>query len=185
MNELVITRVCFWNINGRTHLLQCIFIHNWLRSNFEIVFITETHLKKSQPFELKDFIVRHNSYSTIEDLKPRGGIFCFVKPSYLKYVTSVKTDIPDNIIVNFKNGDVIFGTYIAASDSPYYNTTEFSNVANMFIPLNYNRVLFGGGDLNGRVGDIRYSLPSKTMEYLPNVDKVLNDHGKEILKICR
>ena len=35
-----------------------------------------------------------------------------------------------------------------------------------FIPLNYNRVVFGGGDLNGRVGDIRYSLPSKTMALL-------------------
>ena len=62
----------------------------------------------------------------------------------------------------------MFGTYIAPSDSPYYNTTEFSNVANMFIPLNYNRVVFGGGDLNGRVGDITYSLPSKNMEYLPS-----------------
>ena len=38
--------------------------------------------------------------------------------------------------------------------------------------------------MNGRVGD-RPANESNGMVYLPNVDVVVNDHGKEILKICR
>ena len=75
--------------------------------------------------------------------------------------------------------------YIAPVDSHYHDLTDFSNAANMFVPKNSNCVVLGGGDLNGRVGDIKGRLPTENMMYLPNVDSILNEHGKEILKICR
>ena len=146
--------------------------------------VSETHLTKGQPFEIKDFTEKHNSFSTVDAEKARGGISCCVKPSYLKHIFRINTDIPENIILYFKNGDTVFGSYIAPCDSPYYSIGDFCNVANMFVPINYDRVVLGGGDMNGRIGDVKYTLPTN-MEYLPNVDNVINDHGKEILKICR
>ena len=38
--------------------------------------------------------------------------------------------------------------------------------------------------MNGRVGDVKTKLPVG-MVYRANVDSVVNDHGKEILKICK
>ena len=166
------------------HLLNSKFIQNWLRVNFDIIFISETHLTKGQVFEIDGFSARHNAYSTVDDVKTRGGVSCFVVPNYLRHIMSFDMDIPDNIVLTFKNGDIIFGTYIAPTDSPYFDVTDFSKVANMFVPVNQNRVILGGGDMNGRVGDVKMNLPN-SMSYLPNVDGVLNDHGKEITKICR
>ena len=118
----------------------------------------------------------HNSFSSVEDVKPRGGISFFIKPTHLVHVKEVNVSIPENISVHFKNGDIIFGTYIAPADSPYYDRMEFSNIANMFIPLNYERAVFGGGDLNSRVGESKISLHS-SITYNSNVDKVTNSHG--------
>ena len=54
----------------------------------------------------------------------------------------------------------------------------------MFIPKDNDCVVFGGGHLNVRVSHVK-DIPSKYIKYLPNVDKIVNDSGKEILKICR
>ena len=177
--------MCFWNINGRIRLLRSEIVYKWLHSNFDVIFITETHLTKGQIFELDAFNSYHNSYSTIDDTHPRGGISCFAKPSLLKYITDITTETPGLIVIKFKNGDIVFGSYIAPYDSAYYNITDFSPVANMFFPSNKDRVVLGGGDINSRVGDITYSLPLNGMKYLPNVDKTVNTHGNELLKICK
>ena len=167
------------------HLLRSDFITNWLTVNFDIVFITETHLTKGQPYELKNFAAVHNPYSTVDDIKPRGGISCFIQINFLKYVKRTDISVSENIIVNLKNGDVLFGSYIPPSDSPYHQITDMCDVANMFVPKDHNRMVLGGGDLNGRVGEVKMSMPLKGMNYLPNVDTIVNDSGKEILKICR
>ena len=120
----------------------------------------------------------------VNEGKPRGGVSCFVVPGYLRHIKYIDTKIPDNIIVTFKNGDVVFASYIAPCDSPYSNITDFSNVANVFTSMNENCVVLGGGDMNGRVADIKTKLPAG-MVYRPNVDSVMNDHGKEIIKICK
>ena len=87
--------------------------------------------------------------------------------------------------MKLKNGDVLFGSYVPPSDSPYHQITDMCDVANMFVPKDQDCIVLGGGDLNGRVGDIKMNMPLKDMKYLPNVDKIVNDNGKEILKICR
>ena len=56
----------------------------------------------------------------------------------------------------------------------------------MFMPVDYDRVVLGGGDLNSRVGDNKVQLVEQKMRYLNNIDSVfLNDDGKDNLKICR
>ena len=166
-------------------LLHSKFIQNWFRLNFDIIFISETHLTKGQIFEIPDFVVRHNPYSTVEDTKARGGVSCFVVPHYLCHIKEIVCDIPENIMINFKNGDSVFGTYIPPSDSRFFEATDFSNIANVFVPINQDRIILGGGDMNGRVGDVKYTLPAGYMSYLPNIDGIENEHGKEIIKICR
>ena len=167
------------------HLLRSDFINNWLAVNFDVVFISETHLTKGQLYELKNFAAVHNPYSTVDDVKPRGGISCFIQVNFLKHVKRTDITVSENIIVNLKNGDVLFGSYVPPSDSPYHQITDMCDVANMFVPKDHDRIVLGGGDLNGRVGDIKMNMPLKGMKYLPNVDKIVNDSGKEILKICR
>ena len=151
MENLVRRFLGFWNINGRIYLLKSSFINNWIKSNLDLLFVTEIHLTKGQKFDIEDFKVFHNSFSSVENVKPRGGISFFIKPTHLVHVKKVNVSVPENISVQFKNGDIIFGTYITPADLPYYDRMEFSNIANMFIPLNYERAVFGGGDLNSRV----------------------------------
>ena len=166
------------------HLLHSAFIQNWFHDNFDIIFISETHLTKGQIFEIPDFIARHNAFSTVDDVKARGGVSCFISPMCLHYVKDIAIDIPDHISINFKNGNVIFSSYIPPSDSRYFKASDFSKIASMFVQADEKSVILGGGDMNGRVGNIKYPLP-KYMEYLPNVDTIVNDHGKEILRICQ
>ena len=66
------------------------------------------------------------------------------------------TDIPENMVINFKNGDAVFGSYIPPSDSRSFNATDFNNITNMFVPASPNGIVLGGGGLHGCVGNIRY-----------------------------
>ena len=158
------------------HLLHCKFIQNWFRLNFDIIFISETHLTKGQYFEIPDFVARHNPYPTVDDAKSHGGVCCLIAPRYLCHIKVIVCDIPENIIINFKSGDSVFGTYIPPSDSRYFEATDFSNISNVFVPINQDRIILGGGDMNGRVSDVKYTLPAGYMSYLPNVDAIENEH---------
>ena len=79
MTELLHPRILFWNINGRARLLRSDFINNWLISNCDILFLSETHFTKGQQFDIENFYAKHNPFSTVDDKYPRGGISCFVK----------------------------------------------------------------------------------------------------------
>ena len=92
------------------HLLHSKFIQNWLRVNFDIIFISETRLTKGQIFEIPEFVNCHNRFSTVDDTKARGGVSCFIIPRYLCKIKDIVCDIPENIMINFKNGDSVFGT---------------------------------------------------------------------------
>ena len=80
---------------------------------------------------------------TGDDVKARGGVSCIIAREYLCLVKSIMTDIPENIVINFKNGDAVFGSYISPLDSHYFNVTDFSNIANMFLPANAHRCALG------------------------------------------
>ena len=178
-------RICFWNINGRKHLILSDHTQNWLKNNFDIIFLTETHLVKGERYKLKNFTDFHNPFSDHTDHKPRGGISCFVCSELLPFVSEIKKDAPGHIAITFINGQIIFSSYIAPIDSPYYNPTEFCNVANAFMSSEDNFMVLGGGDLNSRVGDVDTSLTPYSGTYKANCDQIVNGHGTEIMNICR
>ena len=176
--------VCFWNVNGRMFLIKSEKIQNWLEKNFDMVFLSETHLVKGEKFKLNSFNEYHNAFSTQDDRKARGGVSCFIKNHLMDFIDTVDKDLSDHIIVRFNNGNVIFSSYIAPIDSPYFDPLDFSHLANAFFPVR-ETVVFGGGDLNGRVGNTPNLLPPSNGCYRVNCDDTLNDHGKEIVNICK
>ena len=155
-----------------------------MKNNFDTVFVTETHLIKGTRFSLPDFIPFHNPRSSHDDVKPHSGISCFIKPTALSFVDCVEKNIPENIVIEWKGGHKIFGSYIVPSDSPYSDSSVFSNIANFFVPVSESRVVIGGGDLNARVGDIKQKLHFVGYSYRENQDKIVNDYGKSLLRVC-
>ena len=88
------------------------------------------------------------------------------------------------IIVEITGGHKIFSNYIVPISSPYADESNFSKVANVFIPKNSSVVVLGGRDLNSRVGDISQKLPINC-SYRSNVDKTVNEYGKLLLSVCQ
>ena len=83
---------CFWNINGRKHLIRSEKIQKWLSKNFDIVFLSETHLLKGEKYKIDSFKDYHNAFSTNEDQKARGGVSCFINNSALPHISKVEKD---------------------------------------------------------------------------------------------
>ena len=175
--------VCFWNINGRKFLIQSEKIQHWLCKNFDIIFLSETHLVKGEKYKLISYNDYHNSFSTHTDTKPRGGVSCFIKNSFMEFVKEVDRSSSDHIIVRLINGTILFSSYVAPVDSPYFDPMDFSYIANAFVPQ-IDAITFGGGDMNGRVGDLPQSRPPPNGTYRSNCDNQVNEHGKEIMNIC-
>ena len=94
----------------------------------------------------------------------------------------MKKDLPGFIQVIFTNGHSIFSQYIAPVDSPYFDPADFANVANAF--ANNSNPVFGGGDLNSRVGDLPNEQEPIGGHYRKNCDTYVNEHGKEVMNIC-
>ena len=138
-------KICFWNINGRKFIIKSEKIQNWLSKNFDIVFLSETHLVKGEKYKLDSFSEHHNPFSSHEDRKPRGGVSCFIKNSLLKHIESIDLSFSNHILVRFNNGNIVFSSYIAPVDSPYCDPTEFSYVAIAFVPINNEAIVIGGG----------------------------------------
>ena len=102
-----------------------------------------------------------------------------------EFIEEVNTNATGHIFVRFKNGDTVFSSYITPQDSPFYDPMDFCNVANAFVPINSKRLVLGGGDLNGRFGDLPRTVCPPNGLYRDNCDVVVNDHGKEIINICK
>ena len=173
----------FWNINGRTHFLNTDYVTKWLQTNFDILFVTETHFIKGTCFSVPNFTSFHNPLCDYNDRKPHGGITCFINSSILHLIEHVDKSIPETIVVEFVGGHRVFGNYIVPVDSPYFEDVAFANVANRFSPKDSTRVIWGGGDLNARVGDIKQKLPTQC-SYRKNADEYVNDSGRTLISIC-
>ena len=147
--------------------------------------MSETHLMKQEKYKFASYTEHHNSYSEDKDRKARGGVSCFIKDCLLQFVEDVNTSVPGHISIQFKNGNKVFSTYIAPQDSPFYDPMDFCNVANEFVPIDDKHLVFGGGDLNGRYGDLPRTICPPNGMYRDNCDLIVNDHGKEIINICK
>ena len=154
-----------------------------MQTNFDIIFVTETHFIKGTRFSVPLFTSHHNPLSDYSDRKPHGGISCFIRTSMLNLITAVNKNISETIVVELFGGHTVFGNYVVPSSSPYFNDSSLTNIANRFLPKNSQRVVIGGGDLNARIGDIQQKLPANC-SYRKNVDAVVNDSGHTIRSIC-
>ena len=176
-------RVLFWNVNGFTDLIKSAEVSAWLYKNFDVCFVSETHMRKGQSFKVDNFKCSNHPSTDALGSKARGGIMCMIKTEFVQHVIDVKLDTTETIIVTFRGGHKIFGTYIPPVSSVYYEETSFTCIPNIFVHDDQNHVIIGGGDLNSRVGDIKQKLPLSNAQYRPNVDTQINSHGK-LLKIC-
>ena len=88
-------KIAFWNVNGRFDFLNTTYINNWLTKNFDICFISETHLTKGQKVNVTNFNCKHNSFSNVEDPKPRGGISVLVSSNHSKFIEKIDISQPD------------------------------------------------------------------------------------------
>ena len=174
----------YWNINGFIDMIKTPEVSGWLAKNFDIVFLSETHMTKGQAFKIHNFKCINHPFSDAMVKKPRGGMTCMVKHKYMQYVTRIDRDTPDNINVRFHGGHTIFGSYIPPVDSLYYNDICFTHIPNTFRSSEKGCVVIGGGDLNSRVGNVTQKLPLLGAKYRPNVDATINSHGRLLRKIC-
>ena len=170
---------------GRMDFINTQYPYEWLKKNFDVLFISETHLTKGQQYKLDDFKDYHNSYSEHDAKKPRGGISCFIKHEFVQYVEEVQRDDEDSVVVVWRGGNRTFGSYIPPDNSPYFDPTQFCHLANNFTPIDSEYVVVGGGDINARIGNKRLNLPCTGSSYNHNIDEVINSHGREIRKLCR
>ena len=126
----------YWNINGRTYFIKSDSLYKWLKTNFNVIFITETHFTKGVKFTLQDYSGFHNPFSEPDDHHPRGGISCFIKNELMAMVKNVNKKVSGNLVVEFVGGHKIFGSYITPIDSPYCDEPGFSTISNVFSPVN-------------------------------------------------
>ena len=181
--DLLKLKSLFWNINGRWRFLKDNVIVKWI-NNFEIIFISETNFTKGQMFEIPGYKVFHNSFSSVSDMFPRWGISCFIKQSIVQHIDQVNTDHDNHIVITFKGGHKLFGSYIPPSDSIYFSDEYLYGIPNFLSPADTGKIVIGGGDLNSRIGS--YSIPPPSSgEYRMNPDSEINSNGRQLSLILK
>ena len=106
-------------------------VKNWLLLNTDICFLTETHLKPEQKFNVPPFITINNP-CTGHSKKPRGGVSCLIMPNYMEYVINVDKSLNDMIVLTLLGDHKIFSNYIPPVDSIYFKDEMFTSIANEF-----------------------------------------------------
>ncbi len=174
----------FWNVNGFMDTIKSPEVSAWLINNCDICFFSETHMTKGDDsFKINDFKCINHPFSDALVKKPRGGMVCMIKYTFLQYVKKIDCDTPDNMVLSLHGGHTIFGSYIPPSDSLYYDETCFACIPNNFSGRD-SSVIIGGGDLNCRVGNVTQKIPLLNTSYRPNVDTTMNSNGRFLRKIC-
>ena len=176
--------ICYWNVNGRWFFFKDSNIAQWI-SQFNLIFLSETHFTKGQKFDLPNYKSYHNSFSNPGDSKARWGISCFVSNSLMSQIINVDCSFENHIVVSFKEGHRVFGSYIPPSDSVYYKDEYFYAIPTFLSPIDNSRVFVGGGDMNSRVGDKLKMSGDVNGFYRPNPDTFVNSHGKILRNICQ
>ena len=104
------------------------FIKNWLAENYDICFLTETHMTKGKQFFINSFVCFHNAYSEADCEHPRGGVSYLVSETFMQYIVSVNTDMDNFIKLIVSGNHVLFGNYIPPVDSIYFSEDCFADV---------------------------------------------------------
>ena len=157
---------------------------SWI-SQFDIIFLSETHFTKGQIFELKNYKSYHNPFSDVNDIKARWGISCFISLTILPNVLHVDRSFDNHILITLKGGHRIFGSYIPPAESIYYEDEYFYAIPGFLSPIDGDRIFIGGGDLNSRVGNCLQTFGNIDASYRTNPDTFVNSHGRLLKNICK
>ena len=117
--------------------------------------MSETHFTEGQKFELPDYQEYHNPFSDALCRQPCGGVSAFIHQSIQEFIEHVDRTHTNHIVVTFKGGHRIFGSYIQPSESIHFSEECMWDIPFFFTPKDSDKIILGGGDLNSRVGDLR------------------------------
>ena len=157
-------------------------VKNWLIFNTDVCFLTETHLKPGQKFDVPPFTTINHSYGEYSK-RPRGGVSCLIKSDVLEYILHVDKSRSDHIVLTLRGDHEVFSSYIPPVDSIYFRDEMFTSVSSQFLQLDQDIVIFGGGDINCRVANL-IKKPTGNSFYRKNPDTDINSHGRFLAEIC-
>ena len=105
----------------------------------------------------------------------------------MAHIKCINVDYEGHIVITFNGNHKIFGSYIPPRDSMYFSEQCFYEMINILEPINSNYVIFGGGDMNSRIGNLFKSLrpPTNDSFYRNNIDEITNNHGQLLYDICK
>ena len=138
-------------------------------------------MTKGQKFSVKSFVPYHNAYSA-DCEHPRGGVSCLISENFMQHLVSVSSDTANFIKLVVSGNHTLFGNYLPPVDSIYFTEDCFAGISNVFVPLESEDAVIGGGDLHGRFGNLT-KIPMAGAKYRHNPDKEINSHGKTLKSI--
>ena len=155
---------------------------------YSIILLAETHLVKGATLNLPGYTFLSNAYSDVDCTHPRGGVACFIHSDIAGYVTHVDYSFLDQLWISFSNC-VIGVAYIPPYGSKYLDSGAFVKLSEALHKYG-SKVKILAGDLNGRVGDNKFSLlpgvptvdtVDNPLGYCRNVDQVTNTNGRKLI----
>ncbi len=163
-----------WNINGiKQKFLNADILHFF--GNKDIVIIGESHLGVRS--KCPDGFVLACRSKVIKSKKPRGGVAVYRNKKKYLQIDVITDDFRDCVIFNIRHTELfIAAVYIPPSLSEYFDDISFSNLELILDYFKSSQLLIVG-DLNTRIGTLND-------DYTPNPDQVVNEHGKQLLRIC-
>ena len=166
------------NINGGLSKLENKTVIEFL-NQFDIVTLIE--LKSAYTFSVPGFATIRSKL--VEGEEMRGGVAVLVKFALWQQVIAV-TQLKDQIWFQLCSlPEYCFGAcYIAPLDSPYFSQSSFAQIQENVI--NKHAVVLG--DFNARIPNLEVlSNPMHGISYAQNVDQGRNNHGKELVSLCK
>ena len=164
-------------------------------SSIDFMFLTETWNNKDidmPGFETINSVVIKSKSKTA--CRQSGGISLMFKSKFKNYVTIVKND------TELSNATDLFlcGTYIPPEKSNYFDEEIFEEFENDIIRFSSRGNVITLGDFNARTNKLDDFVSSEGSELIhdtsenslcpterQNFDSVINNHGKQLIEICK
>ena len=112
---------------------------------------------------------------------PRGGVAVYKNIRSEFNINVICDELRDCVVVKVRDTDlVIAAPYITPSNSAYYDEIYFSNLEMIYEKFHSCDLIFTG-DMNSRVGNIRYD--DILLNHKDNPDTTVNANGKKLLEL--
>ena len=183
-DNVIQIRVAWWNVNKKFYLQEktnqklfsCVF-----DSKYDLVFLSETNLDYNSLPEIEGYVLISDP-SVVKC--NHGGLAWYIKASLAKHVFDINyKQCYISLRVDLFPKLVFIGAYIQPEGGRYFDPTMFSDVANITETARRKGLIpYVGGDFNSRLGDLNEFRTDCSWKYEPNIDSVVNKHGKTLFK---